>query len=47
MQKWQIFAKDFAKEYPFLAMTANVNAIANGQCERTVMHEWNIIPLND
>ena len=34
MQKWQIFAKDFAKErvdYPFLAMTAN----ANSQCERT------------
>ena len=33
MQKWQIFAKDFAKEYPFLAMTANANA----ECERTLM----------
>ena len=35
MQKWQIFAKDFAKErleYPFLAITANANA----QCERTL-----------
>ena len=35
MQKWQIFARDFAREwieYPFLAMTANANA----QSERTV-----------
>ena len=33
----EIFAKDLAKEwveYPFLAMPAN--AIANGQCERTL-----------
>ena len=36
MQKWQIFAQDFAKEWVehrFLAMTANANA----QCERTLM----------
>ena len=34
--KWQILAKDFAKEwvqYPFLAMPANANVIANAQCE--------------
>ena len=39
MQKWQIFAKDFAKkwiEYSFLAMTANANVTANAQCERTL-----------
>ena len=38
-KKWQIFAKDFIKEwveYPFLAMPANANAIANSQCERTL-----------
>ena len=37
MQKWQILAKDFVKEwveYPFLAMTANANAITKAQCER-------------
>ena len=45
MQKWQIFAKDFAKKYPFLVMTANVNAIANTQCERTLRHIWNTLPL--
>ena len=32
MQKLQIFAKDFAKEWPFLAMTANAYA----QGERTL-----------
>ena len=36
--KWQIFAKDLAKEWvPFLAMPANANGIANAQCERTLM----------
>ena len=39
MQKWKIFAKDFAKEwveYPLLAMTATAITIANAQCERTL-----------
>ena len=34
MQKLQIFANDFAKEYPLLAMITN--AIANAQCERAL-----------
>ena len=40
MQKWQIFAKDFGKEwvdYPLLAMTTNTIAIAHAQCEPTLM----------
>ena len=41
--KWQIIAKEFAKEwveYPFLAMPANANVIANAQCERNLRVSW-------
>ena len=37
MQKWlENFAKEWV-EYPFFAMPANTNNIANVRCERTLM----------
>ena len=42
MQKW---VKNFAKEYvqyPFLAMPANPNSIANAQCERILTQQWTV-----
>ena len=50
MQEWQIFAKDFVKnfakewvEFPFLAMTANAITITTAQCEWILTHKGLII----
>ena len=39
MQKWvENLAKEWV-EYPFLAMPANTTAIANAQCELSLIHK--------
>ena len=42
IQKWvENLATEWVK-YPFLAMPANPNSIANAQCERTLTQQWTV-----